>query len=203
MALTFTVADSSFEAGDTIAGSDIVSRFDDVATKFNAGIVNADVSTTAAISIDKIDANIEHMLVTFHVGNVGATDFVWPAVGTVVRAFPIPDDGKGNWTISAGEMVCSDVGADDSQVRFEWGRYVTGTWTVTSTMVTAVAINSDDSAANTSGHQTLTLAATALAAGTHRCLAMVSGAAGTTATFDTADSFLSASFHLYRKVANG
>lgn len=201
MALTYAVSD--FAAGGTIVAADINSRFDDVKSKFNGGIVNADVAIAAAISVDKLDANIEHMLVQFHVGNVGATDFVWPANNTIVRAIPIPDDGKGNWIVSAAEMVCSDVGADDSQVRFEWGRYTTGTWGVTATIVSAVAINSDDSGANTSGHQTLTINSSTLTAGTHRCLAMVSAAAGTTATFDTVDSFLCASFHLYRKIANG
>ncbi len=201
MPLTYTVSDAV--TGGIVTASDVNSRFDDVKSKFNSNIVNADISSNAAISVDKLDANYEHMLLTFHVGNVGATDFVWPAVGTIVRAFPIPDDGKGSWSVSAAEKVCSDVGADDSQVRFEWGRYTTGTWGVIATVVTAVAINSDDSAANTSGHQTLAIASATLTAGTHRCLAMVSAAAGTTATFDTVDSFLSASFHLYRKIANG
>jgi hypothetical protein len=201
MPLTYTTSDAV--TGTTVVAADVNSRFDEVKSKFAAGIVNGDISTAAAISVDKLDAQYEHMLVPFHMNNVGTTDMVWPAAGVVIMAIPIPNDGKGAWTVSAAELVCSDVGADDSQVRFEWGRYTAGTWGVTTTVVSAVAINSDDSAANTAGHQSLTIASGTLAVGTHRCLAMVSAAVGTTATFDAVDSYIAASFHLYRKIANG
>ena len=200
MALTYTTSDAT--AGSTITASDLNSRFDDVKTKFNAGIVNGDISSSAAISVDKLDAQYEHMLLQFFMKGVNTTDAVWPAAGSVVQAIPIPDDGKGNWIISAAELVSTDVGADTAQVRFEWGRFVSGVWTVTSTPVTAVVLNSDDSGIDTAGQQTLTIASATLAAGTHRSLGMVS--AVTDATFLTTDqSFISASFHLYRKIANG
>lgn len=200
MPLTYTTSD--MVTGGTVVAADLVSRFDEVKSKFNAGIVNGDISTSAAISVDKLDAQYEHMLVSFDVAAFGATDYVWPASGVVIRALPIPNDGKGDWVISAGELVCSDVGADTAQVRFEWGRYVAGVWTVTSTPVSAVVINSDDSTTDTSGHQSLTIASATLSAGTHRCLAMVSAAADATLT-TASDSFLCASFKLYRKIANG
>lgn len=201
MPLTYTTSDLT--TGATTSASDLNSRFDEIKSKFNAGIVNGDISTAAAISVDKLDAKYEHLLINFlHKGPGQTTAPLWPAANTVIAAIPIPNDGKGNWVISAGELVCSDVGSDDAQVRFEWGRYVAGVWTVTSTPVSAVAINSDDSAANTAGHQTLTIASSTLTAGTHLCLAMVVAAQGTN-TLSAVTDYLSASFKLHRKIANG
>lgn len=201
MALTYTTSD--FTAGSTIVAADVNSRFDDIKSKFNANIINADISTSAAISVDKLDANYEHMLVNFFVQSTSTDDFVWPAANTIVQAIPIYNDGRGSWVVSGGTLVCSDCGANDSQVRFEWGRYTTGTWGVVTTVVSAVAINSDDSSTDTAGQQALTIAAGTLTAGTHYSLAMVSAAAGAVDTLSTAYSFLSASFKLYRKIANG
>jgi hypothetical protein len=201
MALTYSTSDAT--TGSTIAAADINSRFDDIKSKFNGGVVNGDISNNASISISKLDANYEHMLVNLHVGGVNTTDYVWPAVGTVVRVVPLPDDGKGNWTVTAAELVCNDVGADDAQVRIDWGRYTSGTWGATSTVVSSVAINSDDSSTDTAGHQTLSINTAALAAGTHRCLAMVSGAAGTNTILTADTSFISVSLHLKRQIANG
>lgn len=125
----------------------------------------------------------------------------WPAANTIVDIVPIINDSKGSWTLDGATLVCTDVGDDNAQLRIEWGRYVTGTWTVTSTPVSAVAINSDDSGSNTAGQQTLTLATSTIALGTHRGLALVSAAAGTN-TLTGANDFISVTIQLSRTISS-
>lgn len=169
-------------------------RFNDIKAKFNGGIINEDISASANIAVSKLSASKEHMLVNLKFKGT------WPAANTVVDVIPVINDSKGSWTIDGANLTCSDVGDDNAQLRIEWGRYVAGVWTVTSTPVSAVAINSDDSAGNTAGQQTLTLASSTIALGAHRGLALVSAAAGTN-TLSAATDFISVTLQLSRAIS--
>lgn len=199
MPLTYTTAD--FVASTAMTAANLNAHFADVKAKFAAGIVNGDIATNAGISVSKLSANKEHMIVKLALhGPKQTTAPLWPVAGVMVDSVMIPDDGKGNWTITAGGLMCHDVGNDDAQVRFEWGRYVAGVWTVTSTPVASVAINSDDSGVNTAGQQTLTIASSTLTAGTHRQLAMMVTAQGT-GTLTNVTDHMAATFLLSRTIS--
>jgi hypothetical protein len=193
MALTYTVSD--FTDASVISATDLNSRFNDISTKFGT-IVNSDISSSAAISVTKLSANYEHMLVTLTYSGVTAL-----ATG-VLRLVPIPDDGKGDWTVTTAELVCTDVGDSTGQIRVDWGRYTAGTWGATSTVVSAVAINSDDSGDNTSGAQALTVNSATLTSGTHRALALYGVAAGTGVLSAVTDQLV-VTLLLKRVIANG
>src|SRR3990167_3111592 len=153
MALTLTNTTLSNPASK----SEVEANFTDIQNKFAGNIINADISSNAAIALSKLAASYERIAlqfkVTHHLYDVAA-DYINAATAsslsavagnTVLDAVPIPGNSSDtNWQISDVSWHCTDTGDGATTVRFEWGyRDAAGAWTVSSTPVANFAITAN------------------------------------------------------------
>lgn len=124
--------------------TELESDFSTISAKFGS-IANADISSQAAISIDKLNAQYEYMTVplTFI---APTTALGMPAAGVVMAGFPMYNDGKGTWSSVAFGWYCNDVGAQTGTFNVKWGRYTNlgaldGTAGFPTTIVSAELLN--------------------------------------------------------------
>jgi hypothetical protein len=195
MSISFT--NTAPVAGGTIQATDISQMRTDLENKFSGGIVNADISTDAAISISKLDANYEHVMVPISL--VGPTAGGFPASGAVA-AFPLTNDSKGNWVVTHADWVCNDVGDELGTFALQYGQFVAGTWTSTTAIGSSVTIASSDSGANTAGQGSVSgVSSVTLTAASNKMIAIVAtGASATTLTADP--SYLTVVVQMRRQI---
>lgn len=197
MALTLT-QDFSTKTG-TIVASDFDDNFTDIQNKFNGNIVNADISTSAAIAVSKLAASKQHMFVTL---SVKALASGWPGSTTLVDHAPIPGSvAQGNWTVEGVDWVCSDTGDGAGVFSVRWGDYdSSGAWVNTSTIVTTQTM-SNAAAANDANHGECTVSGSTLTVSdsTPRMLALM-GTTASASTLSAETSNLAVTVHLSRTI---
>lgn len=155
MALTLTNITFSNPADK----SEVEQNFYDVQQKFNGGIVDADISSSAAISNSKLETRYERMTVQlkFMVIYDGVDARIWSDFGAnqVLDFVCLPGDGGDvDWTIETASWGCNAVGDGTAQFRLSYGYYDTDTggWSLTQT-VSTVTITKSTSGGAGSGHQ--------------------------------------------------
>ena len=143
---------NTFTTNTPIVAADVNANFSAISAKFSGGIVDADISGTASIGVDKLAARYEHIYAQFH--------FAAAATAAVPAAFfPVYKDGKGAWTVEQIQWVCNDVGGGTTTMKIDWGYYTTNAppvWTVTTAVLTASALASGSGYAQAAGQGIIT-----------------------------------------------
>lgn len=199
-----------------IVSTQLDSNFSTIANKFG-NIMNADISASAAIDIDKLSAQYERLLVKFKVlNNAGTTVTVEGsagaslsalAAGTRLDVVPLPGDSSdANWAIYDVAWACNDTGNNATKVRVEWGYFDgTGTWTVSTTPVAAFTLTNAAAGDDANDALQVNSSATTLdfnhatGGNTPRSLALVLDTQGAN-TVSAAASYLVVSLLLRRKI---
>ena len=122
-----------------------------IEAKFNGGIVNADVSSNAAIATSKLDNKLYEFTVQL---KASAAGWAAAAVGEPLAfaALPGTSAADGTYTGIAYAWVCTDCGSQSGLFRVEWGYYDSaGTWTVVSTPIDNVTLTANSGVNDTAG----------------------------------------------------
>jgi len=96
-------------------------NFSDIASKFG-NIDNSDIKSGAGISIDKLSASYEYMVVPIAFKETGGTGLT---ASRFLGSAPLYNDGKGTWTAVAYGWQTNDVGAMTGAIDYLWGYYET------------------------------------------------------------------------------
>ena len=107
---------------NTISKSELEANFSSIQTKFSGGIDNSDIRGNAGISIDKLDASKEYVIVMLKSQADGTgldtadqyRDFV---------AVPGLSADQANWTLKGASWLCVDVGTGAASFDIEWCNY--------------------------------------------------------------------------------
>lgn len=202
----------------TIVSTQLDSNFSTLANRFG-NIVNADISSSAAIDIDKLSAQYERLIVTLKVVTAidsaaatsvnGYNDASLSAVTTGIRLdyCPIPGDSSdANWSIYDVSWICTDTGDGATTVSVQWGYFdAVGAWQNSATVVSAITLANASVANDANDAHHVNSSATALdfnhgtGGNTPRSLALVLGTVGT-GTLSAEGSFLAVSILLRRKI---
>lgn len=198
----------------TITKAEIETNFTDLANKFGS-ITNADISSSAAIDIDKLSAQYERMLVNFqvvndlatHINGIAAISLSAVTTATRLQVIPIPGDSSDtNWAIYDVSWACSDTGNGATTVSVQWGYFDTvGAWTSSGTVVAAITLANANAAQDANDALPVNSSATTLdfnhatGGNTPRSLALVLGTVGA-GTMSNAGDYLTVSLSLRRKI---
>jgi hypothetical protein len=126
MALTLTNTTLS----DPADKSEVEANFTDIANKFNGGVVNADLSSSAGITNGKLADKYEHICVRLHwrasVVTGTSADGAWDGFSDneLIDAVAIPGDSSDTaWEVTDITWFCSDCGDGTSKFNLDWGDY--------------------------------------------------------------------------------
>lgn len=111
---------NTFTSGTVVDASDVNENFTAVSQKFG-NIDNSDIKSGAGISVDKLSAQYEYMVVPL----VHISDATYEAAGTIFAGAPLYNDGKGTWTAVAYSWYTTDVGAQTAAFDLLWSYYET------------------------------------------------------------------------------
>lgn len=134
--MAVTLPYPSLASGAVISHTELNENFSTLANKFGS-ITNSDVAAAAALSIDKLSASYEYMVVKLS----GAT-----TAAAIVDYVPIFNDGKGSWTVSGVQYVLIDAGSANCAIRIQAGYYTDAstTWNVTDNITAATTLTGTD-----------------------------------------------------------
>lgn len=202
MALVLPFPDLDAYSSGVQASYPIEQNFSFLAEKFG-NIRNADISSVAGISIDKLDKQYQEVWCELFV-NSNMLAAAWPAVGatTPLALAPIPgSNGDDSWTVTDVSWVCNDCGGLAGLFDIRYGAYNAGTgvWANAGSIVTGVAITAG--AVQTGGQgKAVEGGSTAIAFSTvAQSLALMSAGADATA-LTAAGTFFKAMVCLRRKI---
>lgn len=138
MALTITNTTLTNPANKT----QLQDNFTDIVNKFNAGITNADLSSTAGITNTQLANSIYEFTITLN-----CTDVVWQSAdgaGDILALAGLPgtSGSDGTYTGIVYSWACTDIGSSTGLFRVEWGYFTAGgVWTVVSTPIDNITMN--------------------------------------------------------------
>lgn len=92
----------------TITKSELESNFTTIQNKFNAGIDNTDIKSSAAIDISKLSASKEYVTI-----NLYNSAYTWGSAGATIAIAPLPGQSgsQANWTLVDAGWFVSDNGS--------------------------------------------------------------------------------------------
>lgn len=131
--MSLTLPNTSLGTG-VVDPTPIEENFSSLATKFG-NIDNSDIASSAGISLSKLAGRYEHLALQF---NVPAS---FLSAGAGYKAWvPLPDDGKGDWSVVGASYYVEDSGSGDAIVSIEWGYRNASGWQITSTPIATETI---------------------------------------------------------------
>ena len=130
MALTLL---SDFSTKTIIDSTEIQNEHENIANKFSGGITNADISSGAAIGLNKLGGRYQYEMCTW---NLTGTEWA-VAVPAYKGFFCLIDSitGRNPWTLQQIYWAATDCGTDNAAAfQLEYGYFAAGgAWTVVST----------------------------------------------------------------------
>jgi hypothetical protein len=133
--------------------AEVDSNFTTISSKFGA-ITNADIASSAAISVDKLSAQYEYTFIQLK-------DTATTATAAIKDFVPIYNDGKGAWTVAGASYIMKDAGSTSPTFTIIFG-YPTDASTTFNTTTTVVAATTPTASAGNYRHANLTLNATTI-----------------------------------------
>lgn len=200
--------------------SEIQENFTDIQNKFSGNIVNADISSSAAIAVSKLAATYQTMIVTLQARTIAG-----PVLPTVARSgaenspaslsasttnhmmdmVPLPGiSGDGSWTVSDASFYCSNSGTASGSFKVEYGYLAAGVFTEDgSDIIADTTITSDGASIAVGAACTINSSTLAFSANSPHYLVLAVGGTLGTAVMGTVGSMLTVSLTLTRQIQAG
>jgi hypothetical protein len=153
MPITF---DHTFADGETLTHTKLNDNNNNISDKFNGGIVNADISGSAAIATSKLSGNTYSVYVNMIVDSQIAGG--WPGAGTLSIA-PLPGP-NGTWTVAEVLWCCDDVGGGGGDFQIQYGTMAAGAFSSDGNVTSSTIIAAAGAGSATVSSNTLTKSAT-------------------------------------------
>lgn len=128
---------NTFSAGTAAVAADVNANFTAINNWANGNIINSDISNDAAISVSKLAASKEHLLLTFPV--------VTDTTATGIKSYiPIYKDNNGDWTAVYSQWLCTDPGSAPASYQLKWGYYSGASVLTSANIGSAVSVSGSD-----------------------------------------------------------
>ena len=139
----------------TITKAELESNFTTIQNKFNAGIDNTDIKSSAAIDVSKLSASKEYVSI-----NLYNSGYTWGSAGATIAITPLPglSGSQANWTLVDAGWFVSDQGSAAGTIDVALAYYnSSGVLTDVSVLIDeeSMTVNSGGDGAGSAGDATL------------------------------------------------
>lgn len=188
----------TFTGSTTLDPAKLDSNFSALASKLNAGLTEANMSSATRFSNTFLTNKHYNFVLSF---NVNSVQHAAASAGGQIGIVGIPDPGSTDtYTIVGYDWYCDDVGDQTGQFTLIWSKYVGGSSTTITTLASNVTMTAQSGANNTLGAASALLGTDiTLSASEERRILLNVGATKGTGLMSAGNQFLNINLYLKRK----